>query len=137
MDLLYLLDGKVSEAEIKQPIRRISQQLWDCGIRLSPTSRKRSEAERFDEENAEFTVALLDHRLLTGDEAVYRRLADVGFPKMLERENKALAACLLKLTDSGTPSMVTRPSIWSPASRTVPADCAMCMYARGCSGWRR
>src|SRR5664280_2274978 len=43
VDLLYLLDGKVSEAEIKQPIRRISQQLWDCGLRLSPTSRKRSE----------------------------------------------------------------------------------------------
>ena len=33
VDLLYMLDGKVSEAEIKQPIRRISQQLWDCGIR--------------------------------------------------------------------------------------------------------
>ena len=88
VDLLYLLDGKVSEAEIKQPIRRISQQLWDCGIRLSPTSRKRSEAERFDEENAEFTVALLDHRLLGGDAAVYQRLVEVGFPKMLERETR-------------------------------------------------
>jgi [protein-PII] uridylyltransferase len=57
VDLLYLLDGKVSEAEIKQPLRRISQQLWDCGIRLAPATRRRSEAERFDAENAEFTIA--------------------------------------------------------------------------------
>ena len=42
VDLLYLLDGKVSEKELKQPIRRISQELWDCGIRLSPQTRKRS-----------------------------------------------------------------------------------------------
>ena len=74
VDLLYLLDGKVSEQEVKQPIRRISQELWDCGIRLSPMTRKRSEAERFDAENVEFTLALLDHRLLAGDAAVYRAL---------------------------------------------------------------
>jgi [protein-PII] uridylyltransferase len=120
VDLLYLLDGKVSEAEIKQPIRRISQQLWDCGIRLSPTSRKRSEAERFDEENAEFTVALLDHRLLTGDAAVYQRLAEVGFPKMLERENKALAACLVKLTDERHAKYGDTPFHLEPSIKDCP-----------------
>ena len=67
VDLLYLLDGKVSEKEVKQPIRRISQELWDCGIRLSPLTRKRSEAEKFDADNVEFALALLDHRLLAGD----------------------------------------------------------------------
>jgi len=120
VDLLYLLDGKVSEAEIKQPIRRISQQLWDCGIRLSPTSRKRSEAERFDEENAEFTVALLDHRLLTGDAAVYQRLAEVGFPKMLERENKALATCLVKLTDERHAKYGDTPFHLEPSIKDCP-----------------
>jgi len=120
VDLLYLLDGKVSEAEIKQPIRRISQQLWDCGIRLAPTSRKRSEAERFDEENAEFTVALLDHRLLTGDAAVYRRLVEVGLPKMLERENKALAACLVKLTDERHAKYGDTPFHLEPSIKDCP-----------------
>ena len=120
VDLLYLLDGKVSEAEIKQPIRRISQQLWDCGLRLSPTSRKRSEAERFDTENAEFTVALLDHRLLTGDEAVYRRMADVGFPKMLERENKALAAGLVQLTSERHAKYGDTPFHLEPSIKDCP-----------------
>ncbi|HUD23673.1 MAG TPA: HD domain-containing protein [Acidobacteriaceae bacterium] len=120
VDLLYLLDGKVSETEIKQPIRRISQQLWDCGIRLSPTSRKRSEAERFDEENAEFTVALLDHRLLTGDAAVYQRLAEVGFPKMLEREHKALASCLVKLTDERHAKYGDTPFHLEPSIKDCP-----------------
>jgi len=120
VDLLYLLDGKVSETEIKQPIRRISQQLWDCGIRLSPTSRKRSEAERFDEENAEFTVALLDHRFLGGDASVYQRMAEVGFPKMLERENKALASVLLKLTDERHAKYGDTPFHLEPSIKDCP-----------------
>ena len=120
VDLLYLLDGKVSEAEIKQPIRRISQKLWDCGIRLAPTSRKRSEAERFDPENAEFTIALLDHRLLTGDAAVYQRLVEVGLPKMMERENKALAACLVKLTDERHAKYGDTPFHLEPSIKDCP-----------------
>jgi len=98
VDLLYMLDGKVSEPEVKQPIRRISQQLWDCGIRLSPVTRRRSEAERFDADNVEFALALLDHRLLAGDAAVYERFAGIGLAKMLEREHKAIAAGLVELT---------------------------------------
>ena len=46
VDLLFLLDGKAAEKDVKLPIRRISQQLWDCGIRLSPQTRKRSEVEK-------------------------------------------------------------------------------------------
>jgi UTP:GlnB (protein PII) uridylyltransferase len=46
VDLMYLLDGKVSEKDVKQPIRRISQELWDSGIRLSPLTRKRSGSTR-------------------------------------------------------------------------------------------
>jgi len=98
VDLLYMLDGKVSEKDVKQPIRRISQELWDCGIRLSPQTRKRSEAERFYADNVEFALALLDHRLLAGDAAVYERFARTGLPKMLEREGQAIATGLVKLT---------------------------------------
>jgi [protein-PII] uridylyltransferase len=98
VDLLYLLDGKISETDVKQPIRRISQELWDCGIRLSPQTRKRSEAERFDADNVEFALSLLDHRLLAGDAAVYEKFAGTGLAKMLEREGKAIAAGLVELT---------------------------------------
>src|ERR1035437_9679196 len=98
VDLMYLLDGKVSEQDVKQPIRRISQELWDCGIRLSPLTRKRNEAERFDPDNVEFALSSLDHRFLAGDTAVYERFAGVGLPKLLERENKAIADGLVELT---------------------------------------
>ncbi len=98
VDLMYLLDGKVSEKDVKLSIRRISQELWDCGIRLSPQTRKRSEAERFDSDNVEFALALLDHRLLAGDAAVYERFANIGLPKILQRESKAIVAGLVKLT---------------------------------------
>jgi [protein-PII] uridylyltransferase len=98
VDLLYLLDGKVQEKEVKQPIRRMSQELWDSGIRLSPVTRKRAECERFDPDNVEFSLAMLDHRLLAGDAAVYEKLAGVGLPKLLEKEHKGITAGLLELT---------------------------------------
>jgi [protein-PII] uridylyltransferase len=98
VDLMYLVDSKVSEQDVKQPIRRISQELWDCGIRLSPLTRKRNEAERFDPDNVEFALSSLDHRLLAGDTAVYERFAGIGLPKLLERESKSIADGLVQLT---------------------------------------
>jgi [protein-PII] uridylyltransferase len=98
VDLLFLLDSKVSEDEVKQPIRRVSQELWDCGIRLSPQTRKRSEAEKFDSDNVEFALAELDHRLLAGDTSVYERFATVGYPKLLESDRYNVVAGLIQLT---------------------------------------
>src|ERR1039458_2071215 len=98
VDLLYLLDGKVSEQEVKQPIRRVSQELWDVGIRLSPVTRKRSEVEKFEPDNVESTLALLDHRLLAGDASVYERFSGTGFPKLQEEKGSAIAAGLVALT---------------------------------------
>jgi [protein-PII] uridylyltransferase len=98
VDLLYLLDSKVAESDVKLPIRRISQELWDCGIRLSPQTRKRSEAEKFEADNVEFVLSLMDHRLLGGDKAVYERFAGTGLPKMLEREKSAIVTGLAMLT---------------------------------------
>jgi [protein-PII] uridylyltransferase len=98
VDLMYLLDSKVSDQQVKQPIRRISQELWDSGIRLSPLTRKRSEAEKFDPDNVEFALSSLDHRLLAGDAAVYGRFAGTGLPKMLERDGKTIVQGLGDLT---------------------------------------
>src|ERR1035441_2744073 len=98
VDLLYLLDGKVSEQEVKQPIRRVSQELWDVGTRLSPITRKRSEVEKFEPDNVESTLALLDHRLLAGDASVYERFSGTGLPKLLEEKGSAIATGLVTLT---------------------------------------
>ena len=98
VDLLYLLDPKLPEQDVKQSIRRMSQELWDCGIRLSPQTRKRPEAEKFEPDNVEFALSLLDHRLLAGDNAVYERFVSVGLPKLLESNGHAVATGLVELT---------------------------------------
>jgi [protein-PII] uridylyltransferase len=98
VDLLFLLDGRTAEKEVKDAIRRVNQEMWDCGIRVSPTTRKLAECEKFDPENTEFSLSLLDHRLVTGDDALYGILAGQSVPKLLQREHKAVMVRLLELT---------------------------------------
>ncbi len=98
VDLLFLLDGRVAEKDVKDAIRRVNQEMWDCGIRVSPATRKIAECERFAGENVEFTVSLMDHRLITGDAALYDKLAVQTLPKLLQREQKAVVARLVALT---------------------------------------
>jgi len=100
MDLLFLLDGRLPEKQVKDAIRRLNQEMWDAGIRVSPATRKLAECERFDEENAEFAISLLDHRLITGDAALYTRLARQSVPKLLQRDHKAMMTRLLELTEA-------------------------------------
>jgi [protein-PII] uridylyltransferase len=97
VDLLFLLDGRMAEKGVKDAIRRVNQEMWDCGIRVSPATRKLAECEKFDPENAEFTLSLLDHRLVTGDGALYGNLAGQSVPKLLQREHKAVMVRLLEL----------------------------------------
>jgi len=98
VDLLFLLDNKVVEKDVKDAVRRVGQELWDCGIRVSPATRRLAECEKFDEENTEFTVSLLDHRLITGDGTLYAKLAEQTLPKLLQKEQKAIFARLVQLT---------------------------------------
>jgi [protein-PII] uridylyltransferase len=97
VDLLFLLDGKLAEKDVKDAIRRVNQEMWDCGIRVSPATRKLAECERFDAENAEFALSLMDHRWVTGDATLYDKLAEQSVPKLLQREHKAITVSLLEL----------------------------------------
>jgi len=98
IDLLFLLDAKINEKDVKESLRRIGQEMWDCGIRVAQTVRKLAECERFSEDNAEFTLALMDHRILAGDADLYARLAGDILPKLMERDRNAISARLLELT---------------------------------------
>jgi [protein-PII] uridylyltransferase len=98
VDLLFLLDGRVVEKDVKDAIRRVNQEMWDCGTRASPVTRRLAECERVDPENAEFALSLMDHRMVTGDAALYEKLAGQCAPKMLQREHKVVTAKLLELT---------------------------------------
>jgi [protein-PII] uridylyltransferase len=98
VDLLFLLEGKLAEKDVKDAIRRVNQEMWDCGMRVSPVTRRLPECERFDPENAEWVLALMDHRMLVGDAGLYEKLAAQCVPKLLQREYKTVMAKLLELT---------------------------------------
>jgi [protein-PII] uridylyltransferase len=98
VDLLFLLDGRLAEKEVKDAIRRMNQEMWDCGMRVSPVTRKLAECERFDPENAEWVFSLMDHRLVAGDAGLYEKLARQSVPKVLQREHKNVMVRLLELT---------------------------------------
>ncbi|HZD32176.1 MAG TPA: [protein-PII] uridylyltransferase, partial [Candidatus Angelobacter sp.] len=84
----------------KDPVRAICQELWDSGLRASPTTRTLDDCGRFDQENVEFTISLLDCRLLIGDERLFARLHDKVVPQVVARESGILVQRLLEVTDT-------------------------------------
>lgn len=98
VDLLFLLDNKVAEKDVKDAIRSVNQKLWDLGIRISPTTRKASECERFNPEVAEFTLSLLDARLVAGDAVLYEQWTSQILHRLRQRDAKAILNRLAELT---------------------------------------
>ena len=97
VDLLFCVD-KGAERETKEPIRRVSQSLWDCGLQVSLVTRPPGDCERLDEANPEFALALLDLRRIGGDENVFVKLRDKAVAKLRSRDGKAIGVVLAKLT---------------------------------------
>ncbi len=98
VDLMFLLSGRVALRDVKEPVRRLNQRLWDCGLRASPLTRTLAECGRFEAENVEFTLSLLDARHVAGDDAVTRQLQEKVLPKLLARERKGCAGRLIEIT---------------------------------------
>ena len=98
IDLLFLHESRETEERSKDPVRRFSQELWDLGLKLSPATRTVAECDRFDAENVEFTLALLDCRFLAGDRDLFSQLHDKVIPKLMARESQALIQRLAEVT---------------------------------------
>ncbi|MGB8581284.1 MAG: [protein-PII] uridylyltransferase [Candidatus Sulfotelmatobacter sp.] len=98
IDLLFLFADRNGEETHKTEVQRFSQELWDLKLRLSPASRTLSECERFDPNNTEFTISLLDCRFLLGDRELFARLHDKTVPKLVARESKLLLQGLAEVT---------------------------------------
>ena len=98
IDLLFLFSDRSSEQAFKDPVRRFSQELWDLRLKLSPASRLLAECERYDPNNTEFTISLLDCRYLAGDRDLFARLHDKVIPKLVEREAGPLLQGLAEVT---------------------------------------
>src|SRR5580692_3404523 len=98
IDLLFLFGDRDAEKAFKDPVRRFSQELWDLKLKLSPASRTLAECDRFDPNNTEFTISLLECRYLAGDQKLFARLRDKLIPKLIMREAKPLLQGLAEVT---------------------------------------
>ena len=98
IDLLFLFGDRDAEQAFKNPVRRFSQELWDLKLKLSPASRTLAECDRYDANNTEFTISLLDCRFLGGDRDLFRKLHDKVIPKLVMRESKPLLQGLAEVT---------------------------------------
>jgi [protein-PII] uridylyltransferase len=98
IDLLFLFADQSGEQAHREKIQRFSQELWDLKLKLSPASRTLAECDRFDPDNTEFTISLLDCRFLTGDRELFARLHDKVVPKLVSRESRPLLQGLAGVT---------------------------------------
>ena len=98
IDLLFLHAGSGSENDFKDSIRRFSQELWDLKLKLSPATRTLAECERFDPNNVEFAISLLDCRYLAGNCDLFARLREKVVPRLVARECKNLIQNLGEIT---------------------------------------
>ncbi len=100
VDLLFLTEDEATRERIKEPVSAICQQMWDCGLRVSPTTRTLAECSRFNHENLEFTLSLLDCRFLGGDAELFTRLHQAKLPELVARESDDLLQTLLEMTEA-------------------------------------
>src|SRR5581483_6008018 len=100
IDVLFLFADRSTEDAYKDRIRRFSQEIWDLRMKLSPANRTLAECDRFDVNNVEFTIALLDCRYLAGDQELFTRLHDKLIPKLIMREGQAIVQRLAEVTRS-------------------------------------
>ena len=66
------------EDELRETIRGCNQAMWDLGLRASPMIRTLKECDRYDPDNIEFTLSLLDRRFIAGDHSLYQTLTDAN-----------------------------------------------------------
>ncbi len=98
IDFLFLHAGGDTEKKFKDAIRTFSQEMWDLRLKLSPATRTLAECEKFDPNNVEFSISLLDCRYLAGDPHLFARLHDKLIPKLVSRESRLIVQRLTDLT---------------------------------------
>ena len=100
IDLLFVCANVSLEGSHKIVIRRLCQDLWDIGLRVSATTRTVDECERLSEENPEFTLSLLDRRYIAGDFSLFEELDLERIPKLVESRYQPLLAAIARLAQA-------------------------------------
>jgi [protein-PII] uridylyltransferase len=98
LDILFLFGNEKVEQESRQLISEFSRTLWDIGFRVSSAGRTLEECKRIEEDNAEFHLALLDRRFLSGDAALFEKLDSKVLPASEKQARPFLLAQIHRLT---------------------------------------
>ena len=98
IDLLFCLEKSSALDRFKDPIRRLSQALWDCGLKVAPVTRTLNDCERFKASDPESSLALLDLRFIAGQPIVFEALREKMVERRSAREARALAGAAAALT---------------------------------------
>ena len=99
IDLLFVCSGPSLENSYKAAIRRLCQDLWDIGLRVSATTRTVEECERMSEENAEFTLSLLTRRYIAGDFELSEQLDEKRIPALIDARRQQLLNAIARLAE--------------------------------------
>lgn len=129
VDLLFLFGDREAEQFYKDPVRRLSQELWDLRFKLSPASRTLAECDRYDPSNTEFTISLLDCRYLAGDRDLFRKLHAKIIPKLVMRESKSLLQGLAEVTRQRHGKYGMTPYHLEPNLKEAPGGLRDCNVA--------
>src|SRR5881227_1320807 len=98
LDILFLFGSERTEQEFRPLISEFSRTMWDLGFRVSSAGRTIDECKRIEEDNAEFHLALLDRRFLSGDQELFDKLDNRVLPPSEKQSRSFLFSQLHRLT---------------------------------------
>ena len=73
--VLILFDSETAVPALKENLAEFSRLLWDLGLRLNHSARPLARALEVSEQSLDFTLALLDRRMLAGDAGLHEKFA--------------------------------------------------------------
>jgi [protein-PII] uridylyltransferase len=99
IDLLLLVDSEKQIEAVREPLSAFLQTLWDGGLRPSHSIQTVAYCAMEHEDNAEFSISLLDRRFLAGDAALFESLDD-RFRTFLTKQSAWLSSRIVALAES-------------------------------------
>lgn len=98
VDLMFLWGDAAAESGYREGTQALSRALWDLRLRVSPVYRFVGECGKFQRDNPEFNIAVLDSRYLGGDRDLFERLRNRTLPDMICSAWRELVSDLSELT---------------------------------------
>jgi [protein-PII] uridylyltransferase len=98
VDLMFLWEDRSTESRYREGTQAVSRALWDLRLRVSPMYRFLGECEKFQRDNPEFNISVLDSRYLGGDRELFRQLRNKILPHMIDGAWADLLRDLSELT---------------------------------------